>query len=170
MDYDTNEIPDSMDQFDRPTAGSYCFKVTDAFEDSKGQMVVDAEILAGEPVSQVGKVHREWFNNPTPEQTPTARVATVKRSLAFFVAVGLTNEEELKTAKAAGRKLSLEPKQAVTRHFCGQLSKSEYDGKISYKLGYDIWALDSPKAKGIPLSGVTSSPGSTEDTFGDAFD
>ena len=172
MDFDTNEIPDSMDQFDRPTAGSYHFKVTDCFEDAKGQLVVDAEILAGEPSSQAGKVHREWFSSPKPEQAPDKRTATIKRQLQFFVGVGLTNEAELKAAKASGKKLSLEPKQAVSRQFCGQLSKSEYEGKVSYKLGYDIWPTDSPKAKGIPLGGVTSN--STEaantDTFGDAFD
>jgi hypothetical protein len=80
------------------------------------------------------------------------RMQTVKRSQQFAIAVGLTTEEELLTAKKSNRKIAIDYNLAMGRMFCGQVSESVYDGKPQRKLGYDIWPVGSSKAQGIPLN------------------
>jgi hypothetical protein len=177
FDYDSSDVPENMDGFDYPKPGEYHFMVNSAVMDDKGQLVVDAEILAGNPAGQEGKVHKEWFSAPKADQDPEKRMATLKRQLAFFVAVGLTSEEELLSAKKAGKRVSIDESLAVGRQFVGRLSAHEYQGKTTNKLGYDIWNVKSPKAAGIPLNaamlaqnGDKQAPsGGGDDPFAEAF-
>jgi len=181
FDFDPSEIPENMDGFDFPKLGSYHFQVNKVSEDEKSPaMIVECEILAGTPAGQEGKTHREYFYPPTADQDPAKQMATRKRTLQFFVAVGLTTEEELLDAKKAGKRVSIDEKLAVGRQFCGKLTagKPNDSGKIYNKLGYDIWAVNSPKSEGIPLNvamlekngekpAVGGSAGG--DSFGDIF-
>ena len=152
FNYDSTDVPESMDGFDFPKPGEYHFQVNRSEMDDKDQLVIEAEVLAGNPPDQEGKVHKEWFNAPTPEQTPEKRRGTLKRQLAFFIAVGLTSEEELITAKKAGKGISIDEGLAVGRQFCGRLTAETYEGKTRNKLGFDMWPVNSQKAASIPLN------------------
>lgn len=176
FDFDSSDVPESMDGFDFPKPGEYHFQVNAATQDDKGQLVVELEILAGNPGGQEGKTHKEWFSAPTASQAPDKRQATVKRQLAFFIAVGLTTEEELLNAKKAGKRVSLDEGLAVGRQFVGKLSEDEYNGKKRNKLGFDMWPLTSEKAAGIPLNkamleknGEKPAGGGDADSFDDVF-
>ena len=174
FEYDPSDVPESMDSFDVVPAGEYHFQVVEAFEDEKGQLVVDAKVLAGRPDGQQGKSHREYFASPKPDQAPEKRVHTAKRQLTYFIATGLTSEEELKAAKTAGRKVNLDPALTNGRQFCAKLTAKEYEGKVSQKMGYDIWPVNSEKAAGIPLDAAMlekdgEAPAGQDDPYGDVF-
>ncbi len=148
MQYDLDEFdPTRLDQADRPGPGSYHFEVLEVEpEDPKtGALWADCEVLAGTTAGQEGKVHREYISN-----TP----ASVGRIMQFAVAIGLTTVDELKRLKAAGQSPEIDWDAAVGRQFCGRLEAEEYprgSGKVRNKLNFNIWSVDSPKAKGIPL-------------------
>ena len=135
--------------FDTVAAGVYLFEVLNAEEEDPktGKMYVDCEVCSGEPAGEEGKVHREYF-----ALTPGA----LGRVAQFAVALGFTTEQEIKRQQTAGETPDWPfATKGIGRLFCGRLVMEEYpakSGKWSPKLNFNIWAVDSPKAKGIPLN------------------
>jgi len=138
--------PSKLSGPDVPEVGIYHFEVLNVEEEDpkSGCMYVDGEVLGGEPADQAGKVHREYFS-----LKPTA----LGRVAQLAVALGFTTEAEIKQQQAAGETPDWPfATKGVGRQFCGQLVAETYEGKTRNKLNFNIWAVDSPKAKGIPLN------------------
>jgi len=139
--------PDKMDGFDNPAPGKCHLEVTRVDEDcvskSSGnpQMEVDFEVLAHVDESQIGKSHREFF-------PWTARAES--KALQLAVATGLTTVEELKALKEQGKGPVIDFNLAVGRQIFGRLEESEYEGKISIKLNFNMYPVSSPKHKDYP--------------------
>jgi len=137
--------PNKLDGPDRPEPGEYLFEVIEVQpEDPKsGALWADCEVCSGTTPGQEGKIHREYF-----ALSPTA----LGRLMQFAVALGMTSAEELKRLKDTEKQWSTDWSPAIGRLFCGKLVPEEYQGKTRNKLNFNIWAIDSPKAKGIPLN------------------
>lgn len=175
LNFGTDDIPESLEGYNYAGPGSYHFLVTGVDEgDGDAPLVLDVETLAGNPIAEVGKTHREYLNKPKAEQSADKRQNTVKRFLLLAVATGVVTEAELEAAKAAGRSPDLDFNLCIGRQFCGTLTAREYEGKKRCQLGYDMFAVDSEKAKGIPLNqekladqGTAAAATATSDPFGD---
>lgn len=144
FDLETVDV-DKLGGGDFPPPGSYHLEVLEFCEEDprNGACWMDSEVLAGSVKGQEGKVHREYFATTEKAQG---------RLLQLAVAMKITTEEELKRLKAAGESPEIDFKQlAPGRQFCGKLVLEEYKGKTRCKLNFNIWAVDDPKAKGIPL-------------------
>lgn len=142
----SNVDPDRLDGPDFPEPGSYHFEVIEIVEEDprSGCMVAECKVLAGDKPDQEGKTHREYFS--------LSAKAMVK-VIQFAVAIGLTSEEQLRAAKAAGQSPDLPfETEGPGRQFCGKLTAEEYQGKTRNKLNFNIWGLDDKRAKGIPLA------------------
>jgi len=138
--------PSKLSGPDVPVPGVYHFEVLNVEEEDPktGCMYVDCEVLAGEPKDQAGKVHREYFS-----LKPTA----LGRVAQLAVVLGFTTEAEIKQQQAAGETPDWPfATKGIGRQFCGQLVAETYEGKTRNRLNFNIWAVDSPKAKGIPLN------------------
>ena len=138
--------------------GSYCFQVTDVVPhtDNSGDMMVEMEVLSGTVPTEVGKKHHEYFRYPDPDLSDQANGVrrTILRQL--FYALALTSPEELK----ANPKFHVDLALALGRMCCGKIKHESYKAgngeqkskAVLFKKGaWDLWALDSPKAAGIPL-------------------
>lgn len=140
-----NVDPEKLGGLNLPEPGEYHFEVlhVDEEDPKTSCMIVDCEVLAGKPAGQQGKVHREYFS-----LTP----ASMGKVVQFAVALGMISEQEVARAKAAGETPSLDfAVNGIGRQFCGRLTAETYEGKTRNKLNFHIWAVDSPKAKGIPI-------------------
>jgi len=176
INFETDDIPESLEGFaDRAGPGSYHFLVTGLDEgEGDAPLVLDVEVLAGDPIAEVGKTHREYLNKPKADQAKEKRQNTVKRFMLLAVAVGILTEDELEAARAAGKSPNLDFNLAIGRQFCGTLTSREYEGKKRCQLGFDIFACNSEKAKGITLNAERladqgTAAAQTVDPFGDTF-
>jgi len=142
----TDVDPSKLDGPDRPQPCGAHFEVLaiQEFDPKSGAMHADCEVLAADVADQEGKVHREYFSL---SQASQGRVAQ------FAVALGLATNAGLAECKAKGvdPDIHFEP-EAVGRQFAGRLVEEEYNGKKRCKLNFNIWALDDPRAKGIPIN------------------
>lgn len=131
--------------------GTYHFTVTDVVEENdKGHFEAHLSILGGTPKGMEGRTHRETFF-----LTPRA----ISRVVQLATALKLTTTEEVERCKANGDELDVDWSKAAGRQFCGRLShKTNQDGtKSQYcELGFQIWALDSKAAKGVPLDATAA--------------
>lgn len=143
--------PDNVDKsYQNPAPGRYHVQVTDLNEDDispKGtpQMWVNMEILSGTVAGQEGRNHREYF-------TKNEKTGNVNKFLMFALATRITTHEELAKHKAAGTNPVIDPKHAIGRQLCIELTAEMYEGKQTVRCNYAMFAIDSPKAKGIPLN------------------
>lgn len=173
LEFGADELPESIDGYDKVLAGSYHMRVTHVDENggNKGEMIVDMEVQAGTTPNMEGRSHREYFSQPKPDQDKEKRANTVKRMLLFAIATGLTTAEEYEATKKGGKRLVLHFKDAVGRHLCTKLEASEYQGKTSFKAGFNLWPIDSPSAAGIPINrgAIAKAGDAAADPFGDAF-
>lgn len=172
VDFDFSDVPESFDAgFDNAGPGSYHFRVAELDEGEPGgkSMMVDLEVLAGNPISEVGKTHREYFNYPKANQDPDKRKNTVKRMMLLALACKVITQDEIEAARKQGKGAKVDFTLCVGRHFCGELQAEEYEGKKRCKLGYRIWAVDSEEAKGIPVNHeeLAKQGDEKEDVFGD---
>jgi len=143
-EFDTENVDTSkMKGFVSPAAGFYHFQVTNVDEEggNNGEMIVDAEVLAGSVPNQEGTSQREYF---------TKSASAEGRALQFAVAVGLTTVEEIEAAKNSRQNLSINFKLAEGRQFVGEVRDDEYNGKIKQKLDFRMYPLDSPAAARVP--------------------
>ena len=156
VDFQADDVPESFDGagFDNAGAGSFHFRVA-ALDEGNGDdkaMMVDTEVLAGDPVTEVGRTHREYFNYPKAGADATKRQNTVKRMMLLALATGIVTEEEIEAARKQGKGPRVDFNLCVGRQFCGELQEETYQGKARCKLGYRIWAIGSDEAKGIPIN------------------
>jgi hypothetical protein len=147
----SNYDPESIDKgFQPPEPGRYHVQVTGVDEEAetrsgKPQMTVDFEILAGTPKGQEGRTHREYFVQSEAE-------GAVNRVLIFALATKLITYEELKQHKERGSNPVIDFSRAVDRQLCLEIEHEEYEGKKRARCGYRMFAVDSPRSKGIPLN------------------
>lgn len=146
--------------------GKYHFQVQDAVEDGgrNGELLLKCEVLAGTDATQIGHVHFEYITRPT----PGCKKGVWSKVLQIAMALGLYTADELKKLKASGRAPVIHWDHAAGRQFCGKVSEEMYEGKPQRKLNFDIWAVDSPKAAGIPLNKgmLLRSGDAADDPFG----
>jgi len=136
-----NVDPEKVGGGDFPEPGVYHFEILEFMESDPRNSATwfDAEVLSGTTRGQEGKIHREYVNWRT--------------AVELAVALKLTTKEELSRHKAAGTDPEIDFQQlAVGRQFVGELQAEEYEGKKRNKLSFRVWAVDSPKSKGVPLS------------------
>jgi hypothetical protein len=165
--------------------GLYCLQCTEIVPHTPetGDMKIVLEVISGTVPSEVGKTHHEYIKYPEGPNDPSNPKCpnTVRRSIQrrFFYAMGLTTPEEIK----ANPRVKINLELAVGRRCCGKIAHREYNGKTYAEFfgkGGDLFAVDSPKAAGIPMpAGTTPAapsapaaapPPAEADTFGDLND
>lgn len=136
---------DNIDGYDVVAPGRYHVEASsvDPGGGKNGEMIVDYEVLSGTTPNQEGKTHRDYYS-----ASPAAR----KRVLMFALATKIVTVEELKAAREANRRPKIEWRDAVGRQLCVEINEEEYEGKKRSKVGFGIYAVDSPRAAGIPLN------------------
>lgn len=134
--------------------GDYHFQVSDIKYDAndRGDMMMKAEAIGGENVSELGKTHVEYY----PKPFPGCKKGIWSKSLGLAIALGLTTKEELEALRAKGKAPVIHFEHGVGRQFVGRIVKEEYtkDGEVrhSHRLNYNVWSLDHPNAKRVKLN------------------
>lgn len=142
MEIDVTKVDTSkMDGSDFAGPGSYHFEVLEFMENDprNGATWFDSEVIAGTVKGAEGKTHREYLNGATLPQ--------------FLVATKLLSKQDIDRHQAAGTSPDIDLEGlAIGRQFCGTLEPETYEGKTRVKLSFRMWAVDSSRAKGIPLN------------------
>lgn len=134
-----------------------CMGIVPRTENS-GDMDVEFEVLAHVKPTEVGKTHHEYFRYPDPTLSDDANGVRKSQMRQLFYALKLTTPEELK----ANPRFKIDLSLAVGRTCCGKIKHDHYTSKsgeaktkatLFTKGNWDLWAVDSPKAAGIPLAG-----------------
>ena len=173
MDFEGDDIDRDGKGGGTPLAeGSYCLQVTEIepHTEKTGDMKVTLEVRSGTVASEVGKTHFEYISYPQSDLSDDAN--NVRKSIIrrFFYAVKLTTPDEIK----ANPKVKIDLGLAIGRQCCGKCVHDVYNDKPRAKFfhkGGDLFAVDSPKAAGIPMptstNGNTAPPAADDSTFGD---
>ncbi len=136
---------DELGGFGGPCPGRYHLLVQECHENDKGALVLKAEVIAGRPEDQVGKVHEEMLFASDSEFPRRIR-------LLLAVVLGLTTVDQLKVKKAAGESADIPWHTAPGRHFCCVLSPNNHRGKVRQQMGIDIFPTSEAKAQDIPTN------------------
>jgi len=153
------------EDFNRPeggamiSEGSYCFQVTEIVQNvGDNGFLIKLEVISGEPPTETGKVHFEYFNYPTGKpdwsNNKDPNVVCLRKFQQLFFALKLTTKEELEAMAARHERFRPDWDLALGRLCCGKLKKDEWEGKVRMKLlgkTWDLWSVDSPKSAGIPI-------------------
>jgi hypothetical protein len=137
--------------------GAYTFQVANVVThtENSGDMMLELEVLAGTPASEVGKTHHEYIKYPKPDLGDDAngvRRSIIRQTLYAF---GLTTPEELK----ANPRVKINWALAIGRVCKGKLADDSYQDAsgstksktVLFKKGHwCLWAASDPKAAGIP--------------------
>jgi hypothetical protein len=167
---------DNMDGFSRriDKPGFYHLVAVDINpnDGTDDAVIITSQALAGTHADQVGNEHREYFHK---SENPNCR----KRILIMALALKITSIDYLKDCKAKGRAVDLPWEDGEGRHYCSGLKEDNYNGKVRYQQGFDIWPTDDPKSKDVPkdtsckpipeFAAVGAATGG-DDGFGGAFD
>lgn len=145
--------------FDKPAAGKYHVQIVRVEEEggSRGEMIVDYEILAGTTADQEGKVHRDYY---------TKTVKAMSRIHQLAMACGMVTADELREMKKSGKSPVYDFEgAAINKQIFVELFDDEYEGKTRVKCGFGIYHPADPKvakwpknAKMLERAGYTVEP------------
>ena len=164
----TNVDPDRLDgTYNNPRPGRYYGEVNyvDECDPKTGKMIADLEVLSGDPPDQVGKTIRAYFELHTDD--PAKQESYWNKIRNFAIATGLTSVEEIRAAKEAGLAQQFDFETATGRKVCFEVEDAP-KCKAGVSVGFGIYHVNSPKAKGIPLPDG-GSPVATQETPPDPF-
>lgn len=141
-DWEDDFDPESFDRIG-PDAGKYHMAIVGIDEDggSRGEMIVDLEVLAGTTPKQEGRVHREYMSKT---------VKAMKRFHSLAIAIGFTTVEELKAMKERNERPKYDFTKAVGKQVCYELSEEEYQGKTRVKGDFNFYHVTHPKTEKWP--------------------
>jgi hypothetical protein len=145
---------------DTVAEGSYHFCVNQVVPhtENTGDMLVTCEVLCGKVASEIGKTHNEYLKWPSAGVSEKANQVRKSIMLAWAYALGLTTPEEAAKCKAERRPLAIDWTMMTGRQFVGKVTHESYDRKdgsgkaTKAVIQGAAWALNSPKAAGVPLN------------------
>lgn len=139
-----------------PEAG-YGFSITEVIiKNDRGSTQIECEVLAAKDASLVGRKHVEYLS--WPDSAHSAEYNRIKKEqlLAWCYAAKTTSTEEIKARQQARQGFDAGWLEAmVGRHVLGFVKQDTYtdasgNEKTTAKCEGRVWAVDSPKGKGIP--------------------
>ena len=163
--------PDNIEGGEFVAVGRYVFEVDRIDHEAISrqgtpQATIQMSVVGGTTPGQAGKSHRMFL---------TKSEAAVKRALQFCLATKVTTAEELTKYKERGKMPPVGDmlNASIGRRFCAEVEESSYEDaggnmKQSNSIDWKFYALDSPKAAGIPgaSAGGAGGGGDTSNPFG----
>ena len=137
--------------------GDFQVKIIEVIEgDANGKLVVDFEVISGDPGGYEGCAKREWYDPPGPD----SEAWRVNILIKLAIATGLVSEEQTTAAQEAGEQLDIDWMEMLDRPLCIRMVRSKKNEK--YVNVVDMFPCDDPKAKGIPMERPTRKPSKTK--------
>ena len=108
---------------------------------SRGDHVVEFEVVAHDRPDQIGVIHKEYFSSSS---------KAIWRLRTLCVATGVHTAEEFARAKEEGRGFDMNTDATVGRQLYIELQEKEHNGNWQVKIDGRMFAVNDPKCRDWP--------------------